>query len=87
MGKRKSFDGGVDVNGIREALLHEVMHETLDQDRRGSFGPVMTKEEMVEKHTVNGVFLARPLPRSGIHQDFKVNATVEVVMETLAERA
>ena len=87
MGKRKSVDGGVDVNGIREALLHEVMHETLDQDRRGFLGPAMTKEAMVEKHTVKGVFLARPIPRSGIHQDFKVNAAVELVMKTLAERA
>ena len=87
MGKRKSVDGEVDVNGIREALLHEVMHKILGQDMRGSLGPAMTKEAMVEKHTVNGVLLARPLPRSGIHQDFKVNDAVERVMKTLAERA
>ena len=34
------------------------------------------------KHTVNGVFMARPLPRFGIHQGFKTNSEGELVMKT-----
>ena len=49
LGKRKSDDGGVDVNGTRESLLHAVMRKTLDQERRGFLGPAMTKETLVKK--------------------------------------
>jgi hypothetical protein len=81
-GKRKSPGDGVDADGTRETLLHEVMRETLDQERRGFIGPAMTKEAMMAKHTVNGVFMARPLPRFGIHQGFKTNSEGELVMKT-----
>ena len=70
------------MDGTREALLHEVMHETLNQERHDFLGSVMTEEAMVGRHTVNGVFLTRPIPRFGIHQGFKVNSVVELVMKT-----
>lgn len=47
------------MNGTRESLIHTVMRETLDQERRDFLGPAMTKEELVKKHTVQGVFLDR----------------------------
>jgi hypothetical protein len=81
-GKRKSSGDGVDADDTREALLHEVMRETLDQQRHVFIGPAMTKEAMMAKHTVNGVFMTRPLPRFGIHQGFKVNSEGELVMKT-----
>ena len=71
LGKLKSSEGGVDVDGTREALIYELMSETLDQERRDFLGTVMTKEAMVANHTVNGVLLTRPIPRFGIHQGFK----------------
>jgi len=87
LGKRKSSDEGVDVEGTREAMIHEVMHETLDQERSGFLGPAMTKKTMVSKNTINGAFLVRPLPRFGIHQGFKVNSADELVMKTRIDDA
>ena len=70
LGKRKESSESVDINATRENLLFEVYRETRDQERRGFLGPVMTKEQLIESHTVNGVFLARPLPRFGINEGF-----------------
>lgn len=72
----------MDVDGTRETLLHEVMCEAFDQERCGFIGTTMTKELMVVKHTVNGVFLTRPFPRFEIHRGFKVNTSDYLVMKT-----
>ena len=72
----------VDIDASREELLIEVFRETLDQERKGFLGPAMSKERLLATHTVDGVFLARPLPRFGINQDFKLNSIGEWVMKT-----
>jgi hypothetical protein len=81
LGKRKESSASVDINATRENLLFEVYRETEDQEIRGFLGPAMTKEQLIASHTVKGVFLARPLPRFGINQGFKLNSKGEWVMK------
>ena len=81
LGKRKESSESVDINATRENLLFEVYRETQDQESRGFLGPAMTKEQLIPSHTVKGVFLARPLPRFGINQGFKLNSHGEWVMK------
>ena len=73
MRKRKMIVD-VDINASREELLLEVFRETLDQERKGFLGPAMSKERLLATHTVDGVFLARPLPRFDINRMGNENA-------------
>jgi hypothetical protein len=82
LGKRKESSESADINTTRENLLFEVYRETQDQESRGFLGPAMTKEQLIASHTVKGVFLARPLPRFGINQGFKLNSEGAWVMKT-----
>ena len=64
-------EGGSGNSSRDVALLRGVLQATREQEEQGFVGPAMDTDTLFREFTVDGTFMARPLPRFGIYQGWK----------------